>query len=361
MIKKLLIISVSAGAGHVKVAQALEKQAQLLYPGMMAKHIDMMDYVSAGVRTSMIEAYKQLIHRAPALWGYLYDVSDNEKKLSRVDRVIQMLNAITARRLYDFVQKFQPDHIVCTHFFPSQALTRTDSFDRGCPMSVVVTDYGMHSYWTACDADYFFVATPQVKKEVLQKGVLSKRVFVTGIPVDPAFFEKKQKISLKKEYKLTLKKPVLLISSGGHGLMRADQIVHAIDTTDRYTIVAVAGRNAVLLKKLKEIGSKRAGLVSVGWTNKMDEYMRMADVIIGKPGGSTVTEALMLGKPFIAINPIPGQEEKNVLFLKKSGMGYIAREKKELNGLITRALRKGKSLRPRKKNPAQRVLEIIAK
>ena len=43
--KSLLVLSVSAGAGHVRAAEALVATAQQHYPDYEATHVDVMEYV----------------------------------------------------------------------------------------------------------------------------------------------------------------------------------------------------------------------------------------------------------------------------------------------------------------------------
>jgi len=48
--KKILILSVSAGAGHARAAEALRVQAALSYPEAEVVHWDAMDYVSSAFK-----------------------------------------------------------------------------------------------------------------------------------------------------------------------------------------------------------------------------------------------------------------------------------------------------------------------
>ena len=45
--------------------------------------------------------------------------------------------------------------------------------------------------------------------------------------------------------------------------------------------------------------------------------MEISEIVISKPGGITVSEALAKGLPVLIVNPIPGQEEMNALHLVK--------------------------------------------
>jgi processive 1,2-diacylglycerol beta-glucosyltransferase len=52
----------------------------------------------------------------------------------------------------------------------------------------------------------------------------------------------------------------------------------------------------------------------------MDEYMAAADLLLGKPGGLTTSEAMARGLPMCVVNPIPGQEERNSDHLLEAGV-----------------------------------------
>jgi processive 1,2-diacylglycerol beta-glucosyltransferase len=64
-------------------------------------------------------------------------------------------------------------------------------------------------------------------------------------------------------------------------------------------------------------GSPR--LVPVGFTKQMDQYMAAADLLVGKAGGLTTSEALARHLPMALIEPIPGQEFRNADHLLEQG------------------------------------------
>jgi len=57
-----------------------------------------------------------------------------------------------------------------------------------------------------------------------------------------------------------------------------------------------------------------------GYTKEMDELMTASDLVLGKPGGLTTSEALAKGLVFVIVNPIPGQEERNSDHLLEGGV-----------------------------------------
>jgi processive 1,2-diacylglycerol beta-glucosyltransferase len=91
-------------------------------------------------------------------------------------------------------------------------------------------------------------------------------------------------------------------------------------------IVAVCGKNPGLKTALEKIVARRKTgslpvVKVVGFTTEMDEYMAAADLMIGKPGGLTTSESLIKGLGWVVVNPIPGQEEKNAIYLLEHGVG----------------------------------------
>ncbi len=70
---------------------------------------------------------------------------------------------------------------------------------------------------------------------------------------------------------------------------------------------------------VEKLNSDNVTFKPIGFTTAMDEYMSAADVIVGKPGGLTTSEALAKGLVFVVVNPIPGQEERNSDHLLEKG------------------------------------------
>jgi processive 1,2-diacylglycerol beta-glucosyltransferase len=360
---KILIISVSAGAGHVRAAEALEKTAKINFPQHEIKHIDMMEYVSAPLRTSIVDTYKLLIKNAPDLWGFIYKKSDNIKKLGKLSSLINTINKINARKFYAFLEKYNPDHIICTHSFPAQTLRQAKNKSiANKPISLVVTDYGIHAYWLLKNIQYYFVATKKMKWEIEQAVAKTTDCHITGIPIDPVFFD------IQKTNKYN-KKHTILLMSGGQGMIQSDKISQYLlsqNFSQPIHIIAIAGKNKNLQEKLKDIQKKYTqtinSLETLGWTNKIHTYMNQADLIISKPGGITTSECIVLGKHMIAIDPIPGQEEHNAEYLLQTKQGHIAHSLLDLSYYIEESIQGNLPNQQQKtKNAGKEILTIILK
>ena len=95
----------------------------------------------------------------------------------------------------------------------------------------------------------------------------------------------------------------------------------------RITVISQAtGHRSRYNRRLLTLAKKRPTLHPMGAIKEMDVAMSASDVLVGKAGGLTVSEALAMGLPIVMFNPIPGQEKYNVGFLVNYGAGLWARD-----------------------------------
>src|SRR5439155_6994771 len=90
-------------------------------------------------------------------------------------------------------------------------------------------------------------------------------------------------------------------------------------------VVVATGQNAEARRRLADVPVPPHHRTKIlGYTRKMDELLAVADVVVTKPGGLTVSEALATGTPLVIINPIPGQEDRNSDYLLEEGAAIKA-------------------------------------
>ena len=347
---KILLISVSAGAGHVRAAEALERTAQLSFPDLEIEHIDMMDYVSRPMKTAIVDSYQIMAKQLPELWRFVYKKTDRPRQSGYLRELTKVINRMNATRFYEYVEQTKPDQILATHFLPAHALLELPKkYKISAPISILMTDYDKHSLLITPGMKHYFVATDKMKWKMMHKNISEKQITLSGIPVDPIFQKIKSVTELKKKYKVNNGKKTILIMSGGQGMAKSDQIITTLCQTEKQVnLIAIAGSSTTLESKLEKIKTpSHIKLHVVGWTNKIDEYMRIADVVVTKPGGLSVSECIALEKPIVAIHPIPGQEEHNAEYILKNGFGVIAHTPKDL---LYYTDQKGETLAPRYRN-----------
>jgi processive 1,2-diacylglycerol beta-glucosyltransferase len=336
---KLAILSVSAGAGHIRCAEAIKSAAEAR--GIEARHIDVMDLVPKLFRKLYADTYLSVVNRNPALWGYLYHSSDRKRPDSTLNRLRGKIEHLNARSFHGVLQDFAPDHIVCTHFLPAALLSRLkrkERFER--PTWVVVTDYDVHALWVQTGMTGYCAAAEEIAWRMRDRGLSDGRIAVTGIPIMPAFRERLPRETCARELGLDPKRTTLLMMSGGFGVGAIDSLAERLLAIDGdFQIVALAGKNAELLGRLHHLAQARPGrLFPLGFTKTIERVMSCADLAISKPGGLTTAECLAFGLPMIVISPIPGQEERNADYLLENGAAMKAHDAAGLEYRVRQAL-----------------------
>nr|WP_315394909.1 glycosyltransferase [uncultured Duganella sp.] len=325
--KKILLLSVSAGAGHMRAAEALRSHADLLGDGVSATHVDVMDFVTPGFRKMYTDFYIKLVNKAPTLWGYLYQATHEAKPDSSMERLRRGLERLNTSALLREIKRVQPDVIICTHFLPAEILSRLAAKTGfSTPVWVQVTDFDLHRMWVHEHMAGYFAANDEVAFRMRAQGIAAARIAVTGIPIMPVFGAPPARAVCAAEFGLDPARPTILLMGGGAGLGSLDTIAARLLALDgNFQLIVLAGKNAAALAALQALAPAHPGrLLALGFTDKVERLMAGADLVITKPGGLTTSECLAMGVPMIVNAPIPGQEERNADFLLEQGVALKA-------------------------------------
>ena len=321
---KVLILSVSAGTGHIRAAEALAKAAAGHSSIGEVLHIDTLRYTNKVFRRFYGQFYLDLVKSAPTLLGWFYDTNDEPWK---TEKMRLMLDRMNTGPLVRQIKKFKPDITVCTHFLPAEILAHLIKHGKvNTRLSSIITDYYAHAMWLSRLIHHYFVANEESRVQLETIGFPPKCITVSGIPIDPVFCEEKPRDLLREKQGLSPDRPLLLVSAGALGVSSAERIVEVLSKlTQPVQIVVICGKNEKLRKtvldQLNHTPAPAAHLdfKVLGYTTEMDEWMKSADLYIGKPGGLTTAEAMSCGLPMVIYQPIPGQEERNSDFLLENG------------------------------------------
>ncbi len=321
---RVLLLSASSGAGHVRAAQALEK-AFAARGDCVVEHIDTIEYVSKLFQRVYDKTYISMVRRAPELMGVIYERTDQPWQHARRRLAMDRLNTGPMIRL---LKRVQPDLCVCTHFLAAEIVAWLIAKRKlRAHNAIVVTDYDVHAMWLCHTVDRYYVAIDEAAEYLACIGVPREKLRVTGIPVDPLFATPLELREARRALGLDPAAAVILVSPGGYGVGPVEQLVNGLLALQKpWQIVAIAGKAEKARKRLEEI-SRHAGklpsgalrLVPVDFTTDMDKYMAAADLLVGKAGGLTTSEAMARVLPMALIEPIPGQEERNADHLLEAG------------------------------------------
>jgi processive 1,2-diacylglycerol beta-glucosyltransferase len=338
MLPRILVLSASVGAGHMRAAQAVELALRQVAPAdAVIRNVDVLTLTNAAFRKIYGSAYLDLVNKAPHVLGYIYDLMDQPRgPRSRRDRLRLLMEKLNLRKFTELLVAEPPwDVIVNTHFLPAEiiaSLKRDGTLD--VPQITVTTDFETHRLWVNPPCELYTTATPEGAAYLHTWGVPRGATAVSGIPIHPVFSQEKDPRECRRRQGLAEDRPVLLQLAGGFGVGPIEKLYRGLVAIEKPSlhIVVVSGKNEAVRQQLTAIDvPARHRATVMGFTDQIDELMCAADVVLTKPGGLTSSEVLARGAAMAIVNPIPGQESRNSDYLLEHGAAV------KINNLATLA------------------------
>lgn len=265
-----------------------------------------------------------------------------------------------AFKLNKLLQAYQPDIIISTHPFGSQMCSYLKKKGKiHSIIATVMTDYAPHNQWLVGNAyiSYFFVAHQGMKEQLISQGIPSQKIAATGIPLSQKFLSHYNKEQIIANFGLDFHKKTILFFGGGEfglGKEKTVAVLKAfIHSFDDIQIVAISGKNEKMKKAFSdavEEAGKQSCVKILEYTDKVPELMSISSLVVTKPGGLTTTESLASGLPIVMINPLPGQEEENAMFLESKKVGVWIKKEDNPQEVISHLLQSPELLQQMKIN-----------
>ena len=318
---KALILSVKAGYGHHSCGIAMKEYFNS--KGIECEMLDTLEYISRFLGEGVQNGYLLMTKYLGDAYGMAYDTLDKKEEPSKNYSPEVIISKFLSKKLEKYMVEYNPDFVIGTHSYATVLMTILKN--RGiltCPTFGIVTDFTIHPFWESTDLDWYITPDELLTKAAEKKGIPSSKVLPIGIPIRQKFGTCTDKDIAKKFLGLS-SKPMVLIMMGSMGFGDINEIIDSCDKLESsFQMTVICGNNEKALASISEqIHNKE--MRCLGFTENVDQYMDAADVIITKPGGLTTSEALAKGLPLILMNPIPGQEERNMEFLVNTGAAMI--------------------------------------
>ena len=315
----IFFATITAGGGHMATARAIAEALAADYPGVFETTIA--DYMLALGLTEQDRRHKEswswmLAHPRSARYGQR--VLDAFPRLT--NRAHRLMLDTFARRAAAHLNELKPALVVANHGWSCVALTRARRrYGLQVPVLTFTTEVlDASALWAEPAAERFAVPSAAALKDLERLGVPEQNVDLVGYPVQDACLQAPSqgaaRASLGLQERLTC-----LVSLGGEGVGLGTEgvvrtlLAHPLNPQ----IVVATGRNGALRERLERIDGVRA----LGFTGRMAEYLAACDVVVGKAGPASVTEALAVGRGVLVTSYAGLNEAKLVRFLERKGLG----------------------------------------
>lgn len=312
--KKALILTASFGGGHNKAANNIKEK--LIERNFIVEEIDLLKEISEKLDHLLVGGYLNIISKTPEIYGLIYKGSN----LSTQNIFSKPILNILSTKILPIIEKIKPDIIIGTHVFAIGMMEHIKSKKMyNVPFISIITDYVTHKMYFSNCVDYYIVASEFTKNKMIEDGISANRVYGYGIPIDDKFKEKK---SQKKDGFN------ILTIFGTLGMNDfSEYIIPILEISKDINMTIICGKNEELKEKLLKkyslfISENR--LKVLGYTDEISKLMDENQILITKPGGLTLTEAIVKNIPMIIPFFIPGHEEENKNFIVEEEIGVYA-------------------------------------
>ena len=318
---KVLFLSISTGQGHSSTANAV--MDELIRRGVDCRFLDAYAYLNPVLCRAVSQGYLLATSVIPSTYGRFYRFYEKRDERRTAPSLGNVRNSVLSLKLEKYLrEEFDPDVIVCTHVFAAQLIHAMKLRGQLRAKSIgIVTDYTIHPFWKDVPSiDYFVIASELLIRQAVNKGLPAGRLLPLGIPVNPKFGARMEKAEARRQLSIDPGKSTVLLMSGSMGHGNIAKLLTQIDSLEYdVQVLAVCGTNMRAKHKIEKMKTRKK-VYSYGYVHNVELMMDAADCIITKPGGLTTSEALAKHLPIVMVNPIPGQEERNVEFLLNNGL-----------------------------------------
>jgi processive 1,2-diacylglycerol beta-glucosyltransferase len=337
--KRILVLTLSFGSGHVRAAEAVASEMTALDREANVRLTDALAGSRLLFRAAYVAPYWLMLRRAPALWRWLFARRNKSRK---PETAPEWALRRGCPQVFDEIARWRPHVVVACEVAACEMAAAAKRHGlTDAKLLCVITDHEAEPAWVKSEADAYCVADERVGESLIAWGARREIVRVCGIPFGREFTPERdgtvQLAQARARFHLRGGVPLVLLMGGGMGPTRmdavADQLCRAETPLD---VVAVAGHDRRALRRLERVrdvhaarGSSSVALQAHGWVDEIAPLMRAASLLVTKPGGLSTAEAAACALPCVLFDAIPGPEETNARRVVEAGAGVETRGAKE--------------------------------
>ena len=303
--RKALLLTGSIGMGHDQLAEACS--ASLSASGWSAQTLDAMRLL--GRRGG---AAGEAVFRAMLAVPGLYDAF-HFTALRPGNRLALLADAAARRRivprLREYLEQDPPGLVISVFATGASAISRLAGSYPAMNHVVFCTDVTPHRMWVHPNVDLYLVSS-SVAVAAVQRFQPEARVLVVPAAVRPAFYQPAPQEQVRASLGVPAGERCVLLMSGAWGLGPVAATAAALGNAGVH-VLAVAGRNAKLERKLRAVAARQPRVRAFGFTEAIPDLMAACDLVITS-SGDTCTEARTVGRSMLLLDVVPGHGRDNL-------------------------------------------------
>jgi 1,2-diacylglycerol 3-beta-galactosyltransferase len=342
----LLFLIGDTGGGHRSAATAVAQALDRMLPGRFTAVIcDPLRGPDAPRLLRWLSGlYGPCIRLTPWLWWVFWRVCNSPHGLSALRRTVMAPVYGTVARA---TAACQPGLIVAFHPMTADPAVRAREIAGPlAPVITVITDLiTAHLSWLDAAVDRVIVPSAEMAGHWAKDAAGRDRYVPLGLPVSAEFCRpplgEAERTELKRE--LGMRGEFLVVLTGGAegsgGLRRRAAAI--LRQTEDVDVAVICGRNRTLEKRVARLAGRTGNgrLTAHGFVGNMADWLRCADIVVGKAGPGTIAEATCCGAPLVLTSYVPGQEKGNAEFVTGAGAGVYASRPRHLAAEVGRLRR----------------------
>ncbi|WP_161409570.1 MGDG synthase family glycosyltransferase [Paenibacillus silvestris] len=316
---RVLILTASYGNGHLQASKALLQQ----FNQQGVENVKVVNLMKEGhpwihsITSTLVSKSTKVSRLGIDYYGWSYYLTRETKDTALFQKSMTYLGQ---KKLKEIIHQERPDVVVNTFPFGSSPIVCSS---MGIKNYTVLTDYALHASWLHPKVDRYYVATEDLKEQIVGKGISKDRVEVSGIPLRQEFINESNHAPNQME------KSILIMATDSGVTSYIEEMINTLLTLDNCRLVVVCGHNEKLIYRLEMEFAANEGITILGFVDNLHEWMSQASCIVTKAGGLTLTEAIALRVPVFVYKPNRGQEKENALYLSRRGIATISNKMEE--------------------------------
>ena len=347
--KRYLLISLSTGGGHASVASSLAER--LNEKGHEVLVIDLFKEIDAkGLDKIICGGYNLIATKIPKVYGTVYRTGNRP---TFAKNSFDLTRRICQKKIKELISIYNPDIIIAVHPIVTDILggMKEKGYLKKEKIVSVITDYLSHYAYIRKNQfiDVYIVGTEVTKKDLLKKGVYPNKIYAYGIPIKKEFYSPVAKSVNNKIF-------TILVMGGSLGLNHMERVIKALFfVKEPLKLNIICGRDEELKVRMEKFINidKSKEVVVYGFTDQVYSLMDGSDLLVSKPGGASITEALLRRIPMIIPYLIGGQEKENLDYLVKEEVALWVSNIKNIPSVIEELFKKPEILEKIKRNMAK--------